>query len=197
MKKIEKEISELIVAKKFREASRLAERDKKFQKIVSAFFREWAKSKMDIHLIRNDAFLLEELFSASKSPVANLAMLTEFDAAKLTKDAKKILKNAEEIRENRVNLRIKCAKPNWRTWSKLADFQAECEYTTENGYAKNLMVGNDHIWRASPVYKFKDYNKSIFSTNNENWRKTAKKLNKWLALARKVNAMKQFGKKYY
>jgi len=196
MRKIEKEISALIVVKKFSEASRLAERDKKFQKIVGAFFIEWAKSKMDIHLIRDDDFLREELFVASKSPIAELSMLSEV-CAKLTKDALKILKNAEEIREYRVNLRIKCAKSNWRTWSKLADFQLECEYTTNDGYAKNLMVGNSHIWRASPIYNFRDYNKSIFSANNENWRKIAKKLNKWLALARKVNAMKNFNKKYY
>lgn len=51
-------------------------------------------------------------------------------------------------------------------------------YIKAGRYTKRLIVGNKHIYWASPVYGHKDYNKSIFADNTPRNRRKAELINR-------------------
>lgn len=50
-----------------------------------------------------------------------------------------------------------------------------------SSYSKILIVGNTHIYWASPVYRLEDYNKFRAFENTEKFRKVAELINKFLS----------------
>lgn len=57
---------------------------------------------------------------------------------------------------------------------KVLDF---CKRMRGTSHEKIIIEGGKHLWLASPVYKHRDYNKSIFSENTEVNRKRAALIN--------------------
>lgn len=64
--------------------------------------------------------------------------------------------------------------------SKAIQFAKQEKKEGTTNYSKILVIGNSNIYWASPVYKHKDYNKSIAFENTEKNRNVAAVINRFL-----------------
>lgn len=66
-------------------------------------------------------------------------------------------------------------------YAPIKELQQDIEFYRKAGrYTKRLIIGNTHIYWASPAYGHSDYNKSIFGDNTAKIRRKAELINKLL-----------------